>query len=149
MGLGCPQDPSPSRMSAARPVGGGRREDGWGFLNVQGMRNKQGELGDLLKGQNIGVLGVAETWLLPGEEVVAEGYKWVGVAREGRVGRGGVGLFIHEKYTVLEEEIKELGAGIESVWAKISGEGMKETLVGVLYISPHTRGDMMVGKGID
>ena len=40
-----------------------RRYEGgrMGFLNVQGMRNKQGELGDLLKGQNIGVLVVAET----------------------------------------------------------------------------------------
>ena len=33
------------------------------------------------------------------------------------------------------------------MWAKISGEEMKETVVGVLYISPHTRGDMVVGKG--
>ena len=37
-----------------------------GLPECPGMRNKQGELGDLLKGQNIGVLGVAETWLLPG-----------------------------------------------------------------------------------
>ena len=84
MGLQCQQGPSPSRMSRAVPVERYGREDGWAFLNVQGMRNKQCELGDLLRGQRIGVLGLAETWLLPGEDINVEGFKWVGEAREGR-----------------------------------------------------------------
>ena len=146
-GLGCAQDPSPSRKSAAASIEGSKREDGWAFINVQGMRNKQGELRDLLKGQKISVLGLAETWLLPGEEVCVEGYKWVGAARENSVGRAGVGMFVCDTYTVVEEEVEAIGTGVEAVWARISGEGLKETLLGVVYISPHTRGEMLVGKG--
>lgn len=147
MGLGCAQDPSPSRKGAAASVEGSEKEDGWAFINVQGLRNKQGELRDLLKGQKISVLGLAETWLLPGEEVCVEGYKWVGATREGRVGRGGVGMFVCDTYTVVEEKVDAIGTGVEAVWARISGEGLKDTLVGVVYISPHTRGEMLVGKG--
>ena len=70
---------------------------------------------------------------------MVEGYKSVGAAREGRVGRGGVGILVSDDYAVVEEEGEVLGKGFESVWAKISGEGIKETLVGVVYICPHTR----------
>ena len=147
MGLGCQQGPSPSRMSRAVPVERDGREDGWAFLNVQGMRNKQCELGDLLRGQRIGVLGLAETWLLPGEDINVEGFKWVGGAREGRLGMGGVGMFVRDTYGVVEEKVEELGTGVEYVWATISGEGITETLVGVVYVSPHTRCEMLVGKG--
>ena len=88
MGLGCQHGPSLSRMSRAVPVERGVREDGWAFLNVQGMRNKQCELGDLLRGQIISVLGLAETWLLPGEDINVEGFKWVG--EQGSAVWGGV-----------------------------------------------------------
>ena len=87
--LWCPQYPSSASVSPAMPVGSDSKEAGWGFINVQGMRNKQGELEELLKGQGIRVLGLAETWLLPGEGVSIKGYKWIGAAREGSIGRGG------------------------------------------------------------
>ena len=49
--LGCPQYPSSASVSPAMPVGCDSKEAGWGFINVQGMRNKLGELEELLKGQ--------------------------------------------------------------------------------------------------
>ena len=49
------------------PVGCGNKEVGLAFLNVQGMKRKLGELEDLLRGQKLGVLGLAETLLLPGK----------------------------------------------------------------------------------
>ena len=146
MGLGCPQYPSSASVSPAMSVGCDSKEAGWGFINVQGMRNKQGELEELLKGQGIRVLGLAETWLLPGEGVSIKGYKWIGATREGSIGRGGVGMFISDSFIVKEERIEGLCQGIESVWARISGEGIRETWVGVMYVFPHARGVMLVGK---
>ena len=143
--MGCPQDPIPTRLSQS--VGGNEREVGWAFINIQGMRSKQEELKELMTGQKLGLLGLAETWLWPGEDVSIGGYKWVGVAREGQVGRGGVGMLISDAYSVVEEDVGLLGKGLESVWARVSGEGIKDTLVGVVYISPHTRGEMLAGKG--
>ena len=58
---------------------------------------------------------------MPGEEVMVEGYKWVGAVRQGRVGRGGVGILVSDDYAVVEEEGEALSKGFESVWAKISG----------------------------
>jgi len=142
--LGCSQDPSPTHVK--QMVGNNGREAGWAFVNVQGMRKKEGELKELLMGQKLGVLGLAETWLLPGEEINVEGYKWVGAARQSQIGRGGVGMFVSSIYTAVEERV-ELGKGMESVWTRISGEGVKDTLVGVVYISPSTRGEKLVWQG--
>ena len=61
---------------------------GWGFFNVQGLRNKGHEVEELLRTQRLAVLGLAETWLLPGEELHVEGFRWVGLARAGQFGRG-------------------------------------------------------------
>ena len=119
-------------MSRAVPVERDGREEGWAFLNVQGIRNKQCELWDLLRGQRIGLLGLAETWLLPGDDINVEGFKWVGGAWEGGLGRGGVDMFVQDTYAVVEEKVEDLGTGVESVWARISGEGITETLVGVV-----------------
>ena len=66
-GLGCQEDPSSvptidvvkaSRVCLART--------GWGFLNVQGLRHKVHEVRDLVKTQDLEVLGLAETWLISG-----------------------------------------------------------------------------------
>ena len=99
----------------------------------------------MLIGQKMDLLGLAETWLLPGEGVRVKGYKWVGAAREGRVGRGGVGMLMRDSYRV--DKVYELGSALASVWAKVSGKGVKETLVGVVYISPPIRGEKINGKG--
>ena len=68
---------------------------------------------------------IAETWLLPGEADSVKGCKWIGAAREGNISRGGVGMFISDSYVVKEERIEGLCQGIESVWARISGEGIR------------------------
>ena len=58
-----------------------------------------------------------------------------------------MGMFVCDTYTVVEEEVEAIGTVVEAVWARISGEGLKEALLGVVYISPPTRGEMLVGKG--
>ena len=64
------------------------------FVNAQGVRRKVPELTNVLYDLDLDLIGIAETWLLPGEEIQLEGYSWLGVPREGRVGRGGVGLWL-------------------------------------------------------
>ena len=46
----------------------------------------------------------------------------VGRSSKGRLsGEGKVGMLVRDSYRV--DEVYELGQGLESVWAKISGEG--------------------------
>ena len=47
---------------------------------------------------DLDVMGIAETWLLPGEKIDVAGYKWIGISREGNAGRGGVGLCVRDEY---------------------------------------------------
>ena len=50
------------------------------------------EVGGILQNLDLDGIGIAETWLLPGERVDrADGYRWIGIPRGGNVGRGGVG----------------------------------------------------------
>ena len=56
-------------------------------------------------------------------------------------------MFVCDSFVVNEEKVEELGKGVESVWARVSGEGIKETWVGVVYISPHTKGELLASKG--
>ena len=135
--LGCPQDPSSVQtIGGVKASGTCYARAGWGFLNVQGIRNKVHEVEDLVKTQRLEVLGLAETWLLPGEDVHLAGYKWVGAAREGQVGRGGVGVFIKDDWTVTDE-VSLSSKGIESIWVSVGNKGMTGALVGVVYFTPH------------
>ena len=59
------------------------------FINGQGIRRKVHEVGGILQNLDLDVIGIAETWLLPGERVEVDGYRWIGIPREGNVGRGG------------------------------------------------------------
>ena len=52
------------------------------------------------------MIGIAETWLLPREQVDVDGYRWIGIPRKVNVGRGGVGLFARDGYEV---EVIETG----------------------------------------
>ena len=136
-GLGCPQDPS--SMPTIDMVKASRvypASTGWGFLNVQGLRHKVHEIRDLVKTQDLEVLGLAETWLVPGEEVRLAGFKWVGAAREGQVGRGGVGVLIKDDWTVADE-VSLSSKGIESIWVSVGHKGVADTLLGVVYFTPH------------
>ena len=67
----------------------------------------------MLRTQRLAVLGLVETWLLLGEELSLEGFRWVGVARECQVGRG-VEIFIENDWTVVDG-ICIGSKGIESV----------------------------------
>ena len=53
-------------------------EKGWrvGFVNVQGWKSKEVEVGQLLKEQDFDVFGVVETFLRNDWEVQMEGYKY-------------------------------------------------------------------------
>ena len=72
-------------------------------------------------------MGIAETWLLPGEKIDVDGYKWIGISREGNVGRGGVGLFVQDEYEVevIETGEEEEGSeeGMEVMWVDFGGKG--------------------------
>ena len=46
----------------------------WAFINGQGIRNKGEELSDVLLKLEIDLMGIAETWLMPGEGVNVKGY---------------------------------------------------------------------------
>ena len=74
-------------------------EKGWrvGFVNVQGWKSKEVEVGQLLKEHDFDVFGVAETCLRNNWEVQMEGYKWFGVGRTGGgKASGGVGMLVRE-----------------------------------------------------
>ena len=45
-------------------------------------------------------MGIAETWLAPGQTVEVDRYSWFGVEREGSNTRGGVGILIVDDFTV-------------------------------------------------
>lgn len=115
---------------------------GWGFINVQGLQNKVHEIEELLRTQRLAVLGLAETWLLPGEELRVEGFRWVGLARAGQVGRGGVGVFIEKDWTVVDETSFS-SKGVESLWVTVSGKSMANILIGVVYFTPHGGRDVL------
>ena len=55
------------------------------FINGQGIRRKVHEVGGILRNLHLDVIGIAETWLLPGERVEVDGYRWIGIPREGNV----------------------------------------------------------------
>ena len=44
-------------------------------------------------------------------------------SKGGPLGEGGVGMFVWDTHVMVEEKVEELGTGVESVWARISGEG--------------------------
>ena len=96
------------------------------------------DLKGLLHREKFGIMGLAETWLTPGQNVEIERYQWIGVEREGVAGRGGVGIFVNNDYFMSEEKTgMSQVKGIETVWVHVSLKGMPKTLVGVVYISPH------------
>ena len=45
------------------------------FINGQGIRRKVHEVGGILRNLDLDVIGIAETWLLPGERVEVDGYQ--------------------------------------------------------------------------
>ena len=85
-------------------------------------------------------MGIAETWLAPGETVEVDGYSWFGVEMEGNNSRGGVGILIGDDFTVMRVHTdRPKSKGSTSVWMQVGKKGMPNTLVGVLYITPSTR----------
>ena len=93
----------------------------WSFLNCQGIQRKLEDLKGLLHREKFGIMGLAETWLMPGQNVEIEGYQWIGVEREGVAGRGGVGIFVNNDYFMSEEKtgLSQV-KGIETIWANVS-----------------------------
>ena len=67
----------------------------------------------------------------------------MGVPREGRVGRGGVGLLVREGYDVkllgtrVGGEGLEQDNGVEIMWVRLGRKTHADVLVGVVYITPH------------
>ena len=59
-----------------------------------------------------------------------------GAAREGQVGRGGVGVLIKDDWTVADE-VSLSSKGIESIWVSVGNKGVADTLLGVVYFTPH------------
>ena len=110
------------------------------FINGQGIRRKVHEVGGILRNLDLDVIGIAETWLLPGERVEVDGYRWIGIPREGNVGRGGVGLFVRDEYEVEEIEtgVEEEGSdeGMEIMWVRLRRKGLGDILIGVVYVTP-------------
>ena len=106
------------------------------FVNAQGVRRKVPELTNVLHDLDSDLIGIAETWLLPGEEIQLEGYSWLGVPREGRVGRGGVGLLAREGYDVkllgtgVGEEGLEQDNGVVVMWVRLGRKKHADVLVG-------------------
>ena len=47
----------------------------WSFLNCQGIRKKLEDLKGLLHREKFGIMGLAETWLRPEQNVEIEGYQ--------------------------------------------------------------------------
>ena len=115
-----------------------------GQINCQGVRSKVGEIRDLITMQKIVLLGLTETWLLPREDINIEGYKWLGIAREGQAGRGGVGIFLREGYNLVQVNGPAGCKGLESVWVTVSGKELLDTLVGVVYVPPRLGQDVEV-----
>ena len=58
----------------------------------------------------------------------------MGAAREGQVGRGGVGVLIKGK---VADEVSLSSKGIESIWVSVGIKGVADTLLGVVYFTPH------------
>ena len=93
-----------------------------------------------LQNLDLDVIGIAETWLLPGERVQVDGYRWIGIPREGNVGRGGVGLFVKDGYEVevIETGVEEEGGdeGMEAMWVRLRRKGLGYILIGVMHVTP-------------
>ena len=110
------------------------------FINGQGIRRKVHEIRKKLQNMDLDVMGIAETWLLPGEIIDVDGYKWIGISREGNVGRGGVGLFIRDEneVEVIETGEEEEGSDerMEVMWGRLRRKGLGDILIGVVYVTP-------------
>ena len=62
-------------------------------------------------------MGIAKTWLAPGQTVGVDGYSWFGVEREGNNFRGGVGILIGDDFTVTKVHTdRPKSKGVEAVW---------------------------------
>ena len=111
------------------------------FVNGQGIRRKVHEIRENLQNMDLDVMGIAETWLLPaGEKIDVDGYKWIGISKEGNVDRGGVGLFVRDEYEaeVIETGEEEEGSdeGMEVMWGRLRRKGLADILIGVVYVTP-------------
>ena len=83
--------------------------------------------------RKLGLLGIAETWIAPGQTVEVDVYSWFGVEREGNNPCGGVGIPIGEDFTVTKVHTdRPKSEGVEAVWIQVGNKGIPNTLVGVL-----------------
>ena len=120
--------PKPSgRCLSERPNGRPmrrREEVRLGTWNVTGVMNREVELADALRAYKLDVLGVSETWLRKGVEVVVPGFKWVGVAGENESGRGGgVGFLLKDAMWNLVGEVVEVSSRIIGLFMEVGGKG--------------------------
>ena len=58
------------------------------FVYCEGVSNKVEEIKELLHREKMGPLGLAETWLMAGQYLEIERYKWFAVEKEGTGVRG-------------------------------------------------------------
>ena len=63
-------------------------------------------------------------------------FDWRGLSRWGQPGRGGVGVLIKDDWTVADE-VSLSSKGIESIWVSVGNKGVADTLLGVVYFTPH------------
>ena len=80
-GVGEQQWPQPPTSKEAKQIPGVGKAR-WSFLNCQGIRKKLEDLKGLLHREKFGITDLVETWIMPGQNVEMEGYKWIGVERE-------------------------------------------------------------------
>ena len=110
-----------------------------GYVNVQGMKRALtgGELLEVIKG--IDIMGVGETWLREGEEIILKNYIFEGKskAKMGVRGRvpGGIGVLIRKE--IKKRIIMEKTNMDELIWAIYrDGSSNKMITIGVIYKHP-------------
>jgi len=118
-----------------------RKEIRMATWNVTGARNREVELEDAMKAYKIGVLGLSETWLKKGEELVIPGYIWTGVAGEKASGKGGgVGFLVREDVWNTVGEVIEVSSRILGLFVKV---GKKDIWMFQVYapVNDATKGE--------
>ena len=63
-------------------------------------------------------------------------FDWRGLSGWGKPGGRGVGVLIKDDWTVADE-VSLSSKGIESIWVSVGNKGVADTLLGVVYFTPH------------
>jgi hypothetical protein len=105
------------------------------FLNIRGFNSKVRELNRVSDRDNVDFIGLAETFLRSNSRPTKldDRYEWIGKCRSNGKGKGGLGMCISNRVTILDENlIKSRDDHFERFWMLLKINGVK-TALGVTY----------------